>query len=181
MRGCSPANITKLIKAGRIDDALIKQGAREKIDSDLADSILAKTLDTAKMRGKPAVVGPLIDTTDHSTKQSHKNTIQGESLDDIRKKQARVKLEEQKLNLAERKSQTVEKNRVIEACSAAGTAIREHLMSRNRRLAEQASTMNDAREIKAMLDADDRAMLQMISHDFMRRVSTDGEDAPTEH
>ena len=147
------------------------------IDADIADEIFKTTTDTAKVRKSQPKIQPPNDSVEPGTAPPPTGAPEPGSMDHIRRQQAQAQLDKQLLDLAERKGQTLPRAETMAAVAAAGTALREHLQSRNRRLAEQASTMKDAREIKAMLDADDRAMLEMISHDFMRRVSGEEEGA----
>ncbi len=126
---------------------------REMIIVDIADKIFAGNTDPSKVRKITQEAAPA-DGSFTSTKTERE----------------KVRLESESLDLAERKGQTLPRAQTTAAVAAAGTQIREHLQARNRRIAEQASTMTDPREIKAMLDNDDRAMLEMISHDFLRRI-----------
>lgn len=160
MCGCSAANISKQLE--RLRPAIVEVDGKEKIDSEKADEILKMNRDTARYRGP-------------GDSNSGDATPSPGSMDDIRRQQALAKLAEQQLDLAQRKGETLPRAATMATVAAAATSIREHLQARNRRLAEQAATMTDAREIKAMLDKDDRAMLEMISHDFMQRISPGSE------
>lgn len=146
------------------------------IDSDLAKQIIKMTQDPAR-----AHLRKRADAQVWPDEQDPEKKIELSGYEKSRAEREALKVEEARLNLLERKAETLSKTEALRAVASIGAAIREHLQGRNRRIAELASTMTNAREIKAMFDADDRAMLEMISHDFMRRVSTgaDGDGQPT--
>lgn len=160
----------KLVSAEVVSDL-----GKTLIDSDLADKIFKITEDPARapFRKRKDTKTEVVDIPDAGfSDEEDTGLLRG--YEKSRAEREAIKVEHSKLDLLQRKGETVLRQDVVRAVSNAGAAIREHLQARNRRLAEQASTMRDAREIKAMLDADDRAMLEMISDDFLRRVSDSG-------
>ena len=161
-RGCSPAYLSKKETAARLAPAMVRgENGAWMIDSDIADKIFKDTADPARKIGKAGGA---------KTAAGGSAAPEAGTYENVRTESALVKLEHERLDLAARKGQTVPRHSVYEAAAGAGQAIREYLRGRNQRIAEQASTMTDARQIRAMLEESDRVMLQMISDDFMRRI-----------
>lgn len=168
-RGVSPAAITKHLKSGRLQPALVRDAdGKERIDSEIADSIIAQTLDTAKQRGRG--FKKLASTPSGDGSGDPPNN----ALDDIRRKQAQAKLEEQLLDLAQRKAETLPRAAVVSAITTACGLIMETLQSRNHKIATQTSTMTNVIEIAALLDAEDRALLELLNHEFSRSFDPQG-------
>ncbi len=134
-----------------------------KIDADLADEILRNARDPSRSMshmsgsGKPASDRPA----------SNVGTFEA-----VRTDREKTKLENEKLDLAHRKGDTLAKPDVTKAVSAAGQILRDQLKSNSRRLAEKFSTMTDVREIRAVIDEENSKLLKQMSNDFLRRLPT---------
>ncbi len=66
---------------------------------------------------------------------------------------------EAQLRLDEKLGRTVSRRRVEGAAAEAGQTLREGLEARNRDLAERLAALDDPREIRALLDEEDRRLL----------------------
>lgn len=149
-------NLLMLEPAMEIDPA----DGKRKINFETADALFLKNRDPSRFVGQ---------------KKNQDFPAAEETYESVKRRQALVKLEQEMMDLAERKDQTLPRAETMAAVSAAFLAIREKLQARNRSLSEQSSTMTDVREINAMLDASDRMLLETVSDEFMRRVSKGGD------
>lgn len=167
--GCNKAYLSKKDVKERLAAAMIRDDQGDlKIDSDKADEIFKLTQDPARAPFRKSKSRPRAEHPEETGLLSGYETS--------RAKREYIKAEHAELDLLERKGQTLNRSDVVKAIMAAGAMIREHLAARNRRISEKAATMKNAREINSMLDADDRAMLEMISHDLNQRVSLNSDD-----
>src|SRR5690606_32333405 len=139
----------------RLAPAIERRGNRDMINVAVADSIFARTTDTAKVRRKPEGMqpAPLLErpAEEGRAAATAAGLVPG-SLDDIRRRQAEAKLEDQHLALAAKKGRTRVRDEVCRAAAAAGYAIRTGLKKRNHSLATKLAVMKDAREIAVLLD-----------------------------
>ncbi len=171
-RGCKPAYVSKkgikelVAQAMEIDPS----DGKLKINFEKADQILASASDPARAEFKNSNTNPEIKTGPAADQPSPAAPAAG-TYHDSKTRRALVDAEKAELDLMERKKQIMPVAGAITAVNAAGAAIKEYLQARNTRLSEQAATMTNPREIKAMLDADDRALFETINHDFLRRIS----------
>jgi len=157
-RGCKPTYISKRDVAERLESAMVLQDGKWLIDSDKADEILSNTRDPA---------ADLVGTGDDTKKTSGKYT-------EVRTSISEVRLEGEKLDLAERKNQTLPRGKTYQAAVSIGQNIRELLQGRNRRLADTLATMKDSKEILVLLEKEDRKLLETISNDFLRKLQAAG-------
>jgi hypothetical protein len=165
---CSKQFLAKPAIVERLRPAMVADAeGRMLVDSDKADAIFAETRDPSKYLGRATAGEPKARLT------------RPDGYEAMRTRREQLKVQEAELDLAERKRQTIARSGVVAAGATAGQLIRGHLQARNRRIAELAATMTDAREIKQMLDADDRVMLETVSDDFMRRIQGAGDEQPT--
>jgi hypothetical protein len=167
-RGCTKAYLSKPAIVDRLKLAMVADAqGRMLVDSEKADAIFAEARDPSKYLGRQMPA------------DSGRRLVKADGYEATRTRREQLKVQEAELDLAERKRQTVARSGVVSAGAAAGQLIRGHLQARNRRLAELAATMTDARAIKQMLDDDDRTMLETVSDDFVRRIQGAGDEQPT--
>lgn len=172
--GVTKAYLSKRSVKDRLAPAMVLVDGKLMIDADLADAIFAKTRDPSRYLGKKKPDrAPQRPSAPSSAVEPDADLAPGESFEKTKQQRESVKLEQDRLNLAARKGQTLPKQDVERACLAAAQAIRHHLRARNRHIAEKAATMDEAREIKVMLDEDDRGMFEFLSHEFARKLTID--------
>lgn len=158
----SKAYLSKGMMAQRLAGAMEMDMAsgRMMLNSDKADEIITETKDPS--RGMSHMNGG-------SGLKPTKGAKIG-AFEQIKTDNARVKLEHEQLDLADRKKQLLTVKDVIVAAAAVAQIIQSNFKSRERRLAEKFSTMKDAGEIAAIMAEEDRALLQQCSDDFHRRL-----------
>ena len=155
---CSKAYLSKGAMKARLEPAMrADTDGVLKIDSDMADQILRETKDPSRsmshMKPTPGTASPKTGT-----------------FEAVRTDRERAKLENEQLDLAERKGETMSRVEVVRAVMAAGQIIKDQLKNNSRRLAEKFSTMTDVREIRSVMEQENSALLTQISNDFLRRL-----------
>lgn len=175
-RGCTKAYLSKPEIVERLRPAMVSDPAsgRLLVDFEKADALFVQHRDPSRFLGRTAALGPR-PTRDADGKP---NTFETTKHD-----RELLKLEQDQMNLLDRKSQTLSRKDTEAACAAAGQLLRDSLQSRNQRLADKAATMKDAREIKIMLDAADRSMIETVNDALVRRLfpNEPGKVAATTH
>lgn len=166
-RGCKPAYISKKDVTARLAPAMVNQNGAWLVDSEKADAILSQGRDPAS---------DLIRASEAPADGAAKSA--SSSYTEVRTTREKVRVEFESIELAERKGQTLPRGKVYQAAMALGQGFREALQGRNRRLAEQLSTMKDPREVMVLLEQEDRLLLETLSHDFLRRLQSASGDAP---
>lgn len=131
--------------------------AKPLVDVDEARSMRAAQLDPVKQRGR----GLLLEQPAATPAPAAEPTGPRRLSDIDRKRQADADIAE--LDAAKAKGQVVDRSRVQAAQREAGQAIREALKSRNRGLAAQLVGKTDPREIAALLDESDHALLVRVA------------------
>lgn len=170
-KGWSKAYLSKKEIKDRIAPAMtMDEKGRSRIDSDIADKIFASTADPARAHLRK-------DAGQERQNTDSQPEIMTAGYQASRAEREAVKAEEAKLDLLDRKGRTLDRKQVIEAHTASGVIIREHLIAAGRRIADKASTMTDARAIKSMFDEELRSAFLAAHHDFARRVP--GWEQPT--
>lgn len=179
LKGWSKSYLSKKDIKEKIAPAMtVDEQGRKRIDSDIADQIFAATADPAR---------------EHLRKDAQASETQAGAVDGndknpeplltgyqaSRAEREAIKVEQDRLDLLERKGKTLDLDQVVEAHSASAVIIREHLSSAGRRIAEKASTMTDSRAIKSMFDEEMRSAFLAAHHDFTRRIPNWDGDKPT--
>lgn len=157
----SKAYLSKPDVTARLEPAKkIEPDGTVKYDVNHAKEILKKTADPA--RSEYSKIAQQMSEPEHGGGDNH--------LYEVKTQRERVKLQNEEIDLEVRLGNTMAKQDVVAAVSVGFQSFREKLMSRNRSIAEQVATMSDVREIKILLDDQDRTMLMGISDDFSRRL-----------
>ncbi len=169
-RGVTPAYVSKKGIKELIEQAMEidPSDGKRKINFEKANAIIANAADPARAEFKKENLA-----TDKSAGAETKPPAAGPapgSYHDGKTRLAQINAEKAELDMLERKKQIMPVAGTIQALNAAGSTIKEFLQARNTRLSEEAASMTNPREIKAMLDADDRAMFEAINDDFQRRI-----------
>lgn len=178
-RDVSPAYISKKGIKELVEQAMEidPSDGKKKINFERADQILADAADPARADFKKSSA-PAKEESETETKAQPSAPAPG-SYHDGKTRLAQINAEKAELDLLERKKGLLPVTTTIAAIAAAGSLIKEHLQGRNTRIAESASSMTNPREIKAMLDADDRVMFETINNDFQQRLSSFIGEGPT--
>lgn len=163
LKGVSRAYLSKKEMKDRLAAAMVTdKSGKQKIDSDIADTLFKLTQDPARLH--------LSKLKDDEFSEDENKEIRLDGFQKSRAQREALRVEEAQLDLIERKGRLLDRGSVIEACSASGQIIREHLKAAGRRIAEKAATMKDAHAIKSMIDEEHRAALEAASYDFNRRI-----------
>jgi hypothetical protein len=178
IRGWNRSYLSLKETKARIAPAMVPDGkGGELVDVAKANEIFKIETDTAKVR-KPSAPAPSCDSAPGEDPDQDP-----ESMDARRRENLRLKNEELELKLAEQKGLTLPRAGVLSAAAQAGQTIRENFFALVPGLAERFATMNDAREIRTVLDGALRGCLDSVSNDFMRRIQPAGagEGQPVAH
>ncbi|MBI1366868.1 MAG: hypothetical protein GC153_13045 [Alphaproteobacteria bacterium] len=175
LKGWSPPYLSKPSMIDKLAPAMVSKGdGTFLIDADKADEILAREKSPAR---------EIIKTRDNSAEDAAETeTAPGEQAEkkqgyyDARTQREMVTLENQLLDLADRKGNLLSKKQTVDAVVGVAQKIREGLASRNVLLADKVSTMTDARQILIELEKSDRALLTGLSDDLMRTLHIEGAD-----
>lgn len=166
-RGCSAAYISKKGIKELVEQAIETDPSdgKTKINFEKADALIRDTGSPAHQAAKESAA----EIQAASSEVARPAPAPG-SIYDSKERIAKINAEKAEMELLERKRELMPVNQTIAAIKAAGATIKEYMQARNMRLAEQAATMTNPREIKAMLDADDLNLFETINNDFQRRV-----------
>lgn len=158
---CSKPYLSKPEVSKRLEPATLIDPAdgKVKLDFDLADKIFETTGDPSRK----------LPTAAEKKSDSVEPAMQGFTY--VKTERERVKLEKERLEHEERLGSTLSLSRTEHACVNVASQIRDELFKRNRRMAEDLSTMTDPREIRTYLDTSVRTLLKGLSDDFMRKLS----------
>lgn len=170
-RDCSKAYLSKKSVAERLEPLLFIDPAdgKQKLNFAEADKVLAESGDPAR------------ETAPTDLQKSDAEEKKASGFHAVKTEREQVKLQSERMDLEQRLGNTLDRQQVEDACVWAGTKIREHLGNRNRRIAEKLATMTDVLKIRALLDEDDRAMLQGLQDEFIRRISDNQQSAGQLH
>lgn len=171
-RKCSKSYLSKKGIKEMLEQAMVVDPAdgKKKIDFEKADALFSQSRDPARYMGKETSQPLRSETAIDGAPQTFAAPAPG-SYESERTRSMRIKAEREELDLLERKKELIPVAATMLAINAAGAQIKEFLQSRNTRLSEQAATMTNPREIKAMLDEDDRTIFKAINDDFLRRIA----------
>jgi hypothetical protein len=168
----SKAGVKEMLEGALVQDP--NNSNKKLLDFDKADELFAKNADAARAEvvAKRNAAG--------NGKSNPEDEDTGEATyTQIRNNKELAKLEQVRLDLLERKAETISRQSVLDATAAAGQKIQEHLRACSRRLSEKVATMTDAREIKTVIDEEIRRTLETVSDDLERKLNPQGETAST--
>lgn len=176
LKGWSKSYLSKKDTKARIEPAMtVDAQGRSRIDSDIADKIFAATADPAREHLRKDAP----DSDQVANGDAPKKEIELTGYQASRAEREAIKVEQEKLDLLERKGKTLDLKQVEEAHTASAVIIREHLSAAGRRISEKAATMTDSRAIKSMFDDEIRSAFLAAHHDFTRRIPNWDGDKPT--
>lgn len=164
LKGWDRSYLSKKETVKKIRPALVKNAAgKTRVDVKLADEIFSNDTDPSKVR-------KATKNTPHEAGAVTNEDDAARGFYDTKAEREQIRLEQEKLNLAERKGLLLPRAETIRAISAVGMIFRDGLKARTRHLAQQLSTMKDTKEIAAFLEKQDQALLETISHELKRRI-----------
>lgn len=169
-RGCSRPYLSKPRVKAMLEPAMEIDPADGvlKINFEKADEIFAATRNPEKYIGRggedrPEPEGPRPD-----------------SYEEARRQLTLTRLERDRMDLAARKLETLDRKQVDGAVATMGQMIREGLEMRSRDLADRAAPMTDPAAIEAMIEEADRILLNTVINELRRKLHhRAGADQPT--